>query len=297
MKVDPDILSIHRGLLLFARERLWKPRVSNRLGTFTGSGGPAPSSHQICAPPTDGEGLASGATIQVVAALISVTPTVWLLRFPVVNVYLVRTSSGIAIVDTGPLGSEHEVFKALARLEAAWSDVRWIVLTHSHKDHAGSAAALVEMTGAVVLAGAKDAPVIAGIAPESEALITPEERPFYDRIAPTIPPAPPVKVDHVLREGDRLGWGSPTTLVVETPGHTSGSIALHLPDDRLLFTGDNVASMRTTPILGPFNVAREKAIESFRKLAQLDIDIACFGHGDPITARAGSELRRAAQSL
>ena len=50
MKVDPDILSIHRGLLLFARGLVVEaPSLQQELGTFTGSGGPAPSSHQIWA--------------------------------------------------------------------------------------------------------------------------------------------------------------------------------------------------------------------------------------------------------
>src|SRR5438445_7127702 len=41
MKIDPDILSIHRGLLLFTRVKVWKHRISfARLGTFTRSGGP-----------------------------------------------------------------------------------------------------------------------------------------------------------------------------------------------------------------------------------------------------------------
>jgi glyoxylase-like metal-dependent hydrolase (beta-lactamase superfamily II) len=232
-----------------------------------------------------------------VADVVSVTPDVWWLRFPVVNAYLVHTTSGFAIIDTGPAGAHDEVLAALDQLGAAAADLRWIVLTHSHKDHAGSAAALAGATGALVLAGAADAAVIAGAAPEPEALITPEERPFYERIAPTIPPAPAVAVDQVLHEGDRLDWGLPTAVVVDAPGHTPGSIALHLPDERVLFTGDNIASLGPKPVLGPFNVARDRAIESFRKLAQLDIDIACFGHGDPITATAGSDLRRAARKL
>jgi glyoxylase-like metal-dependent hydrolase (beta-lactamase superfamily II) len=133
--------------------------------------------------------------------------------------------------------------------------------------------------------------------PEPEALITPEERPFYDRIAPVIPPAPRVDVDQVLWEGDHLDWGLPRAVIVDAPGHTPGSIALHLPDDRVLFTGDNIASLGAKPILGPFNVAREEAIESFRRLSQLDIDIACFGHGDPIIGDAGSALKRTALSV
>ena len=62
----------------------------------------------------------------------------------------------------------------------------------------------------------------------------------------------------------------------------------------MLFTGDSVAR---TPdgrvVLGPFNVDRDEAIGSFRKLAQLDVDAACFGHGAPILADASAALRDA----
>jgi site-specific recombinase XerD len=49
MKVDTDILSIHRGLLLFVRGWVVKNPESGSTRFLTGSGGPAPSSHQICA--------------------------------------------------------------------------------------------------------------------------------------------------------------------------------------------------------------------------------------------------------
>jgi glyoxylase-like metal-dependent hydrolase (beta-lactamase superfamily II) len=194
------------------------------------------------------------------------------------------------VVDTGPLGSEGAILAALAQLDDSAS-LRQVVLTHSHKDHAGSARALAEATGATVLAGARDAPVIAGISDEPAPVITTEERPFYDRIAPLIPSSHPVRVDRVLREGDDLGWDRPTE-VIEVPGHTPGSIAIHLPDERVLLTGDNVASLGGRAILGPFNVVRQDAIASFRRLAEMDVDIACFGHGDPIVGNAGVDESR-----
>jgi glyoxylase-like metal-dependent hydrolase (beta-lactamase superfamily II) len=100
-----------------------------------------------------------------VAEIESITASVWRLRFPIVNAYIVRTSTALALVDTGPLGASDEIVGALSDLSAAPSDVRWIVLTHSHKDHAGSAASLVELSGAEVVAGAEDARVIAGVVP------------------------------------------------------------------------------------------------------------------------------------
>ena len=224
----------------------------------------------------------------VVLDVVAITPTISMLRFEVVNAYAVRLDAGFAVVDTGPLGSEGAILGALAQLDDS-ARLHQIVLTHSHKDHAGSARALAEKTAATVLAGARDAPVIAGTSDEPTPVITTEERPFYDRIAPLIPPSPPVHVDRVLRGGDDLGWDRPTE-VIEVPGHTPGSIAIHLPDERVLLTGDNVASLGGRAILGPFNVVRQEAIASFRRLAEMDVDIACFGHGDPIVGNARGAL-------
>jgi hypothetical protein len=44
-------------------------------------------------------------------------------------------------------------------------------------------------------------------------------------------------------------------------------------------------------ILGPFNLDRQAAAASFRLLAGLDADIACFGHGEPVVGGAGERLR------
>jgi glyoxylase-like metal-dependent hydrolase (beta-lactamase superfamily II) len=85
-------------------------------------------------------------------------------------------------------------------------DLREIVLTHAHRDHAGSAAALAAATGARVLAGAADADAVRGLAA-----------------------VPPARVDRELADGDRLEWGGEGAGVLHVPGHTPGSIALYLP--------------------------------------------------------------------
>jgi glyoxylase-like metal-dependent hydrolase (beta-lactamase superfamily II) len=84
--------------------------------------------------------------------------------------------------------------------------------------------------------------------------------------------------------------------VVATPGHTDGSIALSLPGPRVLFTGDTMAHVEGRVILGPFNLDRAGAITSLHMLAELDVDTACFGHGDPIVGDASSALRTAASA-
>ncbi|MFF6983711.1 MBL fold metallo-hydrolase [Streptomyces sp. NPDC008343] len=88
-----------------------------------------------------------------------------------------------------------------------------------------------------------------------------------------IPSPQYVAVDVELDDGDTLdGWGEPVQ-VLGVPGHTPGSIALHLPASHVLFPGDIIATGDGRAVLGPFNVNREEAIaSSFRKLATLDVE-------------------------
>ncbi|MBB4884810.1 MBL fold metallo-hydrolase [Streptomyces netropsis] len=225
-----------------------------------------------------------------------VTQDIWMLRFAVGQAYAVRLPEGWALVDCGSAGSEGEILDALAGLGCAPGELRDIVLTHSHKDHTGAAAAVATATGARVLAGAADAPVIRGDAPEPPPVLLDFEVPLYESIAPTVPPAPPSPVHRELVDGDTLDWGQEAR-IVHVPGHTAGSIAVHLPAAGVLFTGDTIASHEDAVILGVFNVDREQAVASFRRQAALDIETACFGHGDPIVKGAGDALRAVAADL
>lgn len=235
-------------------------------------------------------------------APIEITPTVWQLPFPVGHVYAVALpDDGYALVDTGLPGSAPAILDALAALGARPDQVRQIVLTHYHPDHMGSAADLVEATGARVLAGALEAPYIRGTTPEPTPVLTPAERSLHEGItahleAAGTPPPRPAEVDTVLHDGDTLdGWGEPVR-VLHVPGHTPGGIALHLPESRLLFPGDLIG---TDPdgrraVLGPFNVAREQAVASFRRLAALDdVDTVCVPHGVPLRTGARDILAAA----
>ncbi|WP_037959558.1 MBL fold metallo-hydrolase [Streptomyces violens] len=234
------------------------------------------------------------------------TSAIWQLPFPVGHVYVVRlppggrpARAGYALVDTGLPGSAPAVLAALAALGGRPEDVRQIVLTHSHLDHTGSAADLAAATGATVLAGAPDAPVIRGEAPEPPPVLTAAEKPLFERnmagFAEAGIPAPrPVAVDTELHDGDALeGWGEPVH-VLATHGHTPGGVALHLPESQVLFTGDIIGTGEGRAVLGPFNVDREQAIASFRRLAALErVEVVCVPHGDPITEDATAVLAAA----
>ncbi|WP_406492121.1 MBL fold metallo-hydrolase [Streptomyces sp. NBC_00846] len=81
--------------------------------------------------------------------------------------------------------------------------------------------------------------------------------------------------------------------VVHSPGHTPGSIGVHLPHHGVLFTGDCVAAVDRV-MLGVLNIDRTRALASFRRLAALEPATACFGHGDPLTVDAAAVLRASA---
>ncbi|MGW7482396.1 MBL fold metallo-hydrolase [Nonomuraea muscovyensis] len=63
--------------------------------------------------------------------------------------------------------------------------------------------------------------------------------------------------------------------MIATPGHTDGSIALHLPGPGVLFTGDTVAHVNGQVTPGVFNLDRAEMLRSFGRLAELDARIAC----------------------
>lgn len=227
--------------------------------------------------------------------ILDLLPDLRMLRFEIGHAYLWRDPDGLTLIDTGVAGSGPEIERAVRALGYGRGDVRRVVLTHFHEDHTGSAADVADWGEATVLAGRGDAPVIRGEVPPPPPVFTdaPDwERELYET-KPALPPAPPVRVDRELADGDVLDFGGGTQ-VIGAPGHTEGGIALYLPGPRVLFTGDAVANVGGRTILGVFNLDRARALASFRRLAEPPADFACFGHGEPLVGDASTTLRTAA---
>jgi glyoxylase-like metal-dependent hydrolase (beta-lactamase superfamily II) len=208
--------------------------------------------------------------------VVAVRPDLTMIVEPPAQAYLLRHDGGVLLVDTGMPG-----------LGAATLDVlrgqalTHIVLTHRHVDHAGSAAEIAALTGAPVYAGRADAPLIRSGEAGPQPVFTATEEALFARVGAGLPAAPPpCRVDVELDDGDRIDELG--AVVVATPGHTDGSIALHLPDTGVLFTGDVAAESEGRVVLGPFNTGRARATASFRRFADLAADTVCFGHGRPL---------------
>lgn len=225
-----------------------------------------------------------------------VVPGLWMIEGPG-PAYLYRDVDSYTLIDTGITGSATRILDFLVVVGGKPEQLRQIILTHGHPDHTGGQAELIEKTQAEILAHELDMPVIIG---EAEMVIpdVPEnERKFMEAAIDSTPPATPAPVDRVLHDGDEIEIGSGAT-VVHVPGHTPGSIAIHMAKEKLLFTGDAVERDREENlILGMFNLDQAQAVESFRKLAELDFDIACLGHGKPLDKDASLAFRRVAEKL
>ncbi|MBO0829683.1 MAG: MBL fold metallo-hydrolase [Streptosporangiales bacterium] len=226
---------------------------------------------------------------------VEVVPSLYRIELDFVNAYLWCDPGDLTLVDSGYHGTGAAVLDAVRRLGQDPAELRRVIVTHSHDDHTGGASEIVETLPDVsVIASRADAPVIRGEREQAAPVLEDWERRMADGL-PDLPKAPPVRVDLEVEDGDLLGFAGGAT-VVAVPGHTAGSIAIHLPLHRVLFTGDIAANVQRL-IPGVFHLDRAEAQRSFERLADLDVDTACFGHGEPVAHDAATALRSVAAEL
>lgn len=179
-----------------------------------------------------------------------------------VSAYVLVRGSEAAIVDTGVSGSGDAINQALGDLGLMPSDVRHIVLTHNHGDHVGGLGELEgAMTNATVYAGTGDVDTIQTSLTLSE-----------------------------VGDGDEVfGMG-----VVNTPGHTVGSISVFDTGTGLLVAGDAINGDGSGGITGAnpdFTPDMDGANASVAKMAALMPQVAAFGHGGaPVMEDVTSKL-------
>jgi glyoxylase-like metal-dependent hydrolase (beta-lactamase superfamily II) len=221
---------------------------------------------------------------------------VYRVPYLIVNAYLIDGDEGVTLVDALPANKEGIISKALEEIGRSISDVSAIVLTHSHADHSGSAAAVKEASGAAVFASAGDVAAVRG---EEKPPLPPmgDRFPFLKPILRLYPAPPPVVVEHVIGEG--VDGHLPEDLkVIDTPGHTPGHVSFLLErDGGLLFVGDAAVARKGEVSRGWMNRAEPTADASLRHIAEFDFARAVFGHAAPMQSGAAEAFQRLAAKL
>ena len=159
-----------------------------------------------------------------------------------INAYMIVSESGVVIIDTGLPGSEKHFLKALADEGRRPDDVRLIIVTHAHVDHAGSAAALKRLTGAPLLAHRADLPHYRQERAMSYCPTGPFGR-LFKSTGLIQAPYEAFEPDIVMDGTDDLPLNpfGVAGIARYTPGHTAGSISVLL-DDRNVLVSDLISS-------------------------------------------------------
>jgi hydroxyacylglutathione hydrolase len=140
-----------------------------------------------------------------------------------VNCYVVGDERTREVIVIDPGGDVRDIVSALAQARAR---VVAIVLTHAHFDHVMGVAGLKQETGAPLLVGADEAPILS----------TAKGQAAFFGLAIPAPPPP----DRWLNEGQAIRAGALELKVITTPGHTPGGVCLWGEKEGILFSGDTL---------------------------------------------------------
>ena len=207
----------------------------------------------------------------------------------IVAVYLVDTEDGITVIDAGLPGHYADLVAELKSMGRSLDDVRGIILTHGDSDHIGFAERLRREHGVPVYVHSADAArAKGGPVPKTAS-------PRF-RIGPTLG-----FFGYALRKGGMRATrltdvvevhdgetldlpGSPR--IIGMPGHSEGSIAIHIPLVDAVFVGDGLTTRHVTtgvegPQPAPFTDEPARAIESLQVLLPTKATWVLPGHGTP----------------
>jgi len=182
------------------------------------------------------------------------------------NVYLILDERPI-LVDAGMMAAP--TLRNIKKLIDP-QKIEMIVLTHCHHDHSGAAPELKAATGARLLLSEKEVGAV-GDDLASVAYLFGQQAPHYE-------------VDQTLKEGMVLDIGEWKLEVMETPGHSQGSLCLYEPRAKVLFSGDTVFPDGNIGRTDMYGGSTPDLVASIERLTGLDVEIMYPGHME-ITGR------------
>jgi glyoxylase-like metal-dependent hydrolase (beta-lactamase superfamily II) len=210
------------------------------------------------------------------------------------SVFIISLPDSLTLIDAGFPGTMAFVDEAVRSLGRLPEDIKDVLVTHCHPDHAGGLAEIKRATGARVWMHAADAELVrAGQAFRSYE-VTPgaENQAFVDEVISHAPDAYEACVveKEVLPGEDIPVAGGIRAL--GTPGHTLGHLVFLWPGDGgVLFLGD---AANNVDGLAPFPIYEDLAegLRNLRGLGEHEFETACFAHGASIIGDASRVFRQ-----
>ncbi len=177
-----------------------------------------------------------------------------------------------------------EVERIVSELEKRALKVISIVITHAHIDHVAGAHKLRALTGAPVYMNARDRELLDALDWQARWL--------------GVETPPRTEVDLEARDGTVLQLGKADFQVMETPGHTQGSISLLIPQEKKLIAGDTLfrGSIGRTDLPGGDSHQILSSIQT-RLLKLPEETVVIPGHGPATTIGLEKETNPFLQSL
>jgi hydroxyacylglutathione hydrolase len=169
------------------------------------------------------------------------------------------------VVDPGD-----DIPRIMALLQRHHLTVKQILITHAHIDHIAGAARLKQLTGAPILYNPRDLPLVKMMDVQAGWLGM---------------PTPEVHLpDDTLEDGRVIAISGLTGNILHTPGHTQGSVCLHLPTQNLLLAGDTLfaGSVGRTDLPGGDGPTLIRSIRE-KLLPLSDATVVVPGHGPNTT--------------
>jgi glyoxylase-like metal-dependent hydrolase (beta-lactamase superfamily II) len=181
------------------------------------------------------------------------------------NAYLINGEKRI-LVDPGHYHLFSHVQDGLSRLSLDAGEIDTVIITHGHPDHMEAVTAFLDNSSLIAIPAT--------------------EMDFIKRVARYHGNAFGISdfEPHILLHEGELRVGNVNLQVIQTPGHSPGSICLYWPERKVLFTGDVVFNQGIGRTDLPGGNGQELK-ESIKRISRLDVEYLLPGHGEIVSGR------------
>ncbi len=183
------------------------------------------------------------------------------------NIYVIGRKE-ITLVDTGVGNRMNPIFPQLKELGFKPSDIKQVIITHTHHDHASGMFRILEEVTPKIIVHEDDTRYVKDAF--GEALV-------------------------MVKDGDTIETELWPLKVYHTPGHTPGGMCLHNEEHKILISGDTVFPDGYYGRYDGESGSLELMIESLKRLSELDSEVMLPGHGSPVFTDANSHVLKSHQ--